>query len=94
MASRSPPSSKQGRREDDADEEPLFDDTKFGVEVLRSTFRKLEGVGEACDIKCNIPDFFGMLLFAKMRISKKIVFDVFSQNHKTVFLCTHLTLIE
>jgi hypothetical protein len=31
----------------DADEEPLFDDTKFTVEMLRSAFRKLEGVGEA-----------------------------------------------
>jgi hypothetical protein len=30
-----------------ADEEPLFDDTKFVVELLRSAFRKLEGVGEA-----------------------------------------------
>jgi hypothetical protein len=25
----------------DADEEPLFDDTKFAVEVLKSAFRKL-----------------------------------------------------
>jgi ribosomal protein S8E len=32
------------------DEEPLFDDTKFVVELLRSAFRKLEGVGEAFDI--------------------------------------------
>jgi hypothetical protein len=73
MASRSPPPSKQGRREDnddesrcckklekgkepaakDADEEPLFDDTKFAVELLRSTFRKLKGVGEAFDIKAH-----------------------------------------
>jgi hypothetical protein len=37
----------------DADEEPLFDDTKFVVELLRSTFRKLEGVGEAFDIKAH-----------------------------------------
>jgi hypothetical protein len=37
----------------DADEEPLFDDTKFAVELLRSTFRKLEGVGEAFDIKVH-----------------------------------------
>jgi hypothetical protein len=71
MASRSPPLSKWGRREDDdnksrhrkklekgkepaakdADEEPLFDDTKFTVQLFRSTFRKLEGVGEAFDIK-------------------------------------------
>jgi hypothetical protein len=29
----------------DGDEEPLFDDTKFTVELLRSAFRKLEGVG-------------------------------------------------
>jgi hypothetical protein len=37
----------------DADKEPLFDDTKFTVELLRSTFRKLEGVGEAFDIKTH-----------------------------------------
>jgi hypothetical protein len=37
----------------DADEEPLFDDTKFAVELLRSAFRKLEGVGEAFDIKTH-----------------------------------------
>jgi hypothetical protein len=37
----------------DADEEPLFDDTKFSVELLRSAFRKLEGVGEAFDIKAH-----------------------------------------
>jgi hypothetical protein len=68
MASRSPPPSKRGRRENDddesrrreklekgkepvamdADEEPLFD-----VELLRSVFRKLEGVGEAFDIKAH-----------------------------------------
>jgi hypothetical protein len=36
-----------------ADEEPLFDDTKFAVELLRSAFRKLEGVGEAFDIKAH-----------------------------------------
>jgi hypothetical protein len=73
MASRSPLSSKRGRREDDnnerhrrkklekgkepegkdADEEPLFDDTKFAMELLRSAFRKLEGVGEAFDIKAH-----------------------------------------
>jgi hypothetical protein len=35
----------------DTDEEPLFDDTKFAVELLRSALRKLEGVGEAFDIK-------------------------------------------
>jgi hypothetical protein len=35
----------------DADEEPLFDDTKFAVELLRSAFRKLEGVSEAFGIK-------------------------------------------
>jgi hypothetical protein len=35
------------------DEEPLFDDTKFAIEVLRSAFRKLEGVGEAFDIKAH-----------------------------------------
>jgi hypothetical protein len=73
MASRSPPPSKRGRREDtddesrcrkklekgkepvakDADEEPLFDDNKFAVELLRSAFRKLQGVGEAFDIKAH-----------------------------------------
>jgi hypothetical protein len=37
----------------DDDEEPLFDDTKFAVELLRSAFRKLEGVGEAFDIKAH-----------------------------------------
>jgi hypothetical protein len=37
----------------DADEEPLFDDTKFAVELLKSVFRKLEGVGEAFDIKVH-----------------------------------------
>jgi hypothetical protein len=37
----------------DADEEPLFNDTKFAVELLKSTFRKLEGVGEAFDIKAH-----------------------------------------
>jgi hypothetical protein len=29
----------------DADEEPLFDDNKFTVDLLRSAFRKLQGVG-------------------------------------------------
>jgi hypothetical protein len=37
----------------DADEEPLFDENKFAAELLRSTFRKLEGVGEAFDIKVH-----------------------------------------
>jgi hypothetical protein len=37
----------------DANEEPLFDDTKFTVELLKSVFRKLEGVGEAFDIKAH-----------------------------------------
>jgi hypothetical protein len=37
----------------DTDEEPLFNDTKFSVELLRSAFRKLEGVGEAFDIKAH-----------------------------------------
>jgi hypothetical protein len=73
MASRSPPPSKRGRREDDdnksrcrkklgkgkepaakdADEEPLFDDNMFATELLRSAFRKLQGVGEAFDIKAR-----------------------------------------
>jgi hypothetical protein len=37
----------------DADEEPLFDDTKFAVELLRSAFKNLEGIGEAFDIKAH-----------------------------------------
>jgi hypothetical protein len=37
----------------DTDEQPLFDDNKFAVELLRSAFRKLEGVGEAFDIKVH-----------------------------------------
>jgi hypothetical protein len=37
----------------DADEELLFDDNKFAVKLLRSTFRKLQGVGEAFDIKAH-----------------------------------------
>jgi hypothetical protein len=37
----------------DADEELFFDDTKFAVELLRSTFRKLEDVGAAFDIKVH-----------------------------------------
>jgi hypothetical protein len=36
-----------------ADEEPLFDDNKFAAELLRSAFRKLQGVGEAFDIKAH-----------------------------------------
>jgi hypothetical protein len=37
----------------DADEEPLFDDNKFTTELLRSAFKKLQGVGEAFDIKAH-----------------------------------------
>jgi hypothetical protein len=37
----------------DADEELLLDDNKFAVELLRSAFRKLEGIGEAFDIKAH-----------------------------------------
>jgi hypothetical protein len=37
----------------DADEEPLFDDNKFAAEMLKSAFKKLEGVGEAFDIKVH-----------------------------------------
>jgi hypothetical protein len=37
----------------DADEEPLFDNTKFAVELLKSAFRKLEGFGEAFNIKAH-----------------------------------------
>jgi hypothetical protein len=37
----------------DADKEQLFDDTQFAVELLRSALRKLEGVGEAFNIKAH-----------------------------------------
>jgi hypothetical protein len=37
----------------DADEEPLFDNNKFAAELLRRAFRKLQGVGEAFDIKAH-----------------------------------------
>jgi hypothetical protein len=37
--------------------EPLFNDIKFAVEMLKSAFRKLEGVGEAFDIKVH-PDVY------------------------------------
>jgi hypothetical protein len=37
----------------DTDEEPLFNDTQFTVELLKSAFGKLEGVGEAFDIKAH-----------------------------------------
>jgi hypothetical protein len=37
----------------DADEELLFDENKFAAELLRSAIRKLEGVGEAFDIKAH-----------------------------------------
>jgi ribosomal protein S8E len=37
----------------DADEEPLFNDNKFAAELLRSAFRKIQGVGEAFDIKAH-----------------------------------------
>jgi hypothetical protein len=37
----------------DTDEEPLFDDNKVVAELLRSAFRKLQGVGEAFDIKAH-----------------------------------------
>jgi hypothetical protein len=37
----------------DADEEPLFNDNKFTTELLRSAFRKLQGVCDAFDIKAH-----------------------------------------
>jgi hypothetical protein len=37
----------------DADEESLFDNNKFVAELLRSAFEKLQGVGEAFDIKAH-----------------------------------------
>jgi hypothetical protein len=60
----------------DADEEPLFDDTKFAVELLRSAFKKLEGVGEAFDIKARHdvykdPSVKG-LVFRIHRLAKKL----------------------
>jgi hypothetical protein len=35
------------------DDEPFFDDTKFVIELLRSAFRKLEGVGMTFNIKAH-----------------------------------------
>jgi hypothetical protein len=46
----------------DADEEPLFDDNKFATELLRSAFRKLQGVGEAFDIKAHHDVYMGPTL--------------------------------
>jgi hypothetical protein len=37
----------------DAEEEPVFDNNKFAAELLKSAFRKLQGVGEAFDIKAH-----------------------------------------
>jgi hypothetical protein len=37
----------------DDNEEPLFDDTNFAVKLLKSVFRKLEGVGATFDIKAH-----------------------------------------
>jgi hypothetical protein len=37
----------------DADKELLFNDNNFTAEQLRSAFRKLQGVGEAFDIKAH-----------------------------------------
>jgi hypothetical protein len=37
----------------DADKELVFDDNKFAAEILRSAIRKLQGVGEAFDIKAH-----------------------------------------
>jgi ribosomal protein S8E len=60
----------------DADKEPLFDDNKFAIELLSSTFRKLEGVGEAFDIKAhhdayNDPTLKG-LAFRIHRLAEKL----------------------
>jgi hypothetical protein len=46
----------------DADEEPLFDDNKFAAKLLRRAFRKLEGVGEAFDIKAHHDAYKGPTL--------------------------------
>jgi hypothetical protein len=43
----------EGASGKDADEEPLFDNNKFTAELLRSAFGKLQGVGEAFDIKAH-----------------------------------------
>jgi hypothetical protein len=37
----------------DTDEELFFDDTKFAVDLLQSTFRKLEDVASAFNIKAH-----------------------------------------
>jgi hypothetical protein len=37
----------------DADEELLFDDNKFAAELLKSAYRKLQGVREAFDIEAH-----------------------------------------
>jgi hypothetical protein len=37
----------------DANEERLFDDNTFTAELLRSALRKLQGIGEAFDIKTH-----------------------------------------
>jgi hypothetical protein len=37
----------------DANEERLFDDNTFAAELLRSALRKLQGIGEAFDIKTH-----------------------------------------
>jgi hypothetical protein len=74
MASRSPPLSKQGRREDDdeercrwkklekgkepttkdADEEPLFDDTKFAVELLIAPSESLKVLARPLTSRCTM----------------------------------------
>jgi hypothetical protein len=60
----------------DADEEPLFNDTKFAVKLLKSAFRKLESVGEAFDIKAHhdvykVPSVKG-LAFRIHRLAEKL----------------------
>jgi hypothetical protein len=37
----------------DTDKEPFFDDTKYVISLLRSTFRKLEDLGVVFDIKAH-----------------------------------------
>jgi hypothetical protein len=60
----------------DTDEEPLFDDNKFATELLRSSFRKLEGVGEAFDIKAHRDVYKGPtvkgLAFRIHRLTEKL----------------------
>jgi hypothetical protein len=60
----------------DADAEPLFDDNKYAAELLRSAFGKLQGVGEAFDIKAHHDVYKGPTLkgltFRIRRLAEKL----------------------